>query len=72
MVFGYGASVGESIVTHPQVRMVSFTGSTAVGQRIAQLTAVSMKKVSLELGGKNAAVVFDDADLDAAVEGVKR
>ena len=64
--------MGESIVTHPWVRMVSFTGSTAVGQRIAQLTAVSMKKVSLELGGKNAAVVFDDADLEAAVEGVKR
>ena len=56
----------------PQVRMVSFTGSTLVGQRIAQLTATSMKKVSLELGGKNAAVVFSDADLSAAVAGVTR
>ena len=52
--------------------MVSFTGSTGVGKRIAQLTAVSMKKVSLELGGKNAAVVFADADMEAAVAGVTR
>ena len=72
MVFGFGASVGQSIVTHPKVRMISFTGSTLVGQKIAQLTATSMKKVSLELGGKNAAVIFNDADVDAAVTGVAR
>ena len=60
------------IVTHPQVKIVSFTGSTAVGKKIAQLTAASMKKVSLELGGKNAAVVFNDADLEEAVNGVVR
>ena len=72
MVFGYGNTVGESIVTHPQVKIVSFTGSTAVGKKIAQLTAASMKKVSLELGGKNAAVVFNDADLEEAVNGVVR
>ena len=72
MVFGFGASVGQSIVTHPKVRMISFTGSTLVGQKIAQLTATSMKKVSLELGGKNAAVIFNDADVDAAVAGVAR
>ena len=59
-------------LTMLQVRMVSFTGSTLVGQRIAQLTAASMKKVSLELGGKNAAVVFSDADMEAAVAGVAR
>ena len=52
--------------------MVSFTGSTLIGQRIAQLTASSMKKVSLELGGKNAAVIFSDADLPSAVAGVTR
>ena len=52
--------------------MVSFTGSTLIGQRIAQLTATSMKKVSLELGGKNAAVIFSDADLPSAVAGVTR
>ena len=72
MVFGFGASVGQSIVTHPKVRMISFTGSTLVGQKIAQLTATSMKKVSLELGGKNAAVIFNDANVDAAVTGVAR
>ena len=72
MVFGYGNTVGESIVTHPLVKIVSFTGSTQVGKKIAQLTAASLKKVSLELGGKNAAVVFDDADLDEAVNGVTR
>ena len=52
--------------------MISFTGSTAVGQKIAQLTASSMKKVSLELGGKNAAVVFNDANIDESVAGVTR
>ena len=72
MVFGYGNTVGESIVTHPLVKIVSFTGSTQVGKKIAQLTAASLKKVSLELGGKNAAIVFDDADLDEAVNGVTR
>jgi len=72
MVFGYGASVGQSIVTHPKVKMISFTGSTLVGQKIAQMTATSMKKVSLELGGKNAAVVFHDANVDAAVAGIAR
>ena len=72
MVFGYGASVGQSIVTHPKVKMISFTGSTLVGQKIAQMTATSMKKVSLELGGKNAAVVFHDANVDAAVAGITR
>jgi len=58
MVFGFGRTVGEAIVTHPKVRAVSFTGSTAVGQRIASLTAPSLKAVSLELGGKNAAVYY--------------
>lgn len=52
--------------------MISFTGSTAIGQKIAQLTAASMKRVSLELGGKNAAVIFNDANLDDTVAGVTR
>jgi len=72
MVFGYGTTVGERIVTHPKVRMISFTGSTGVGHKIAQLTATSMKKVSLELGGKNAAIIFNDANLDDSVAGVTR
>ena len=61
-----GTIITSQTLTMLQVRMVSFTGSTLVGQRIAQLTAASMKKVSLELGGKNAAVVFSDADMEAA------
>jgi len=72
MVFGYGATCGQRVVTHPKVRMISFTGSTAIGQKITQLTAGSMKKLSLELGGKNAAVIFNDAKLDEAVAGVTR
>merc|ERR1719516_163783 len=72
MVFGYGEKAGEPIVTHPKVKMVSFTGSTIVGKKIAKLTAESMKKVSLELGGKNAAVVFDDANIDKAAAAIAR
>lgn len=61
IVHGQGPVVGEALVQHPQVRAVSFTGSTAVGRRIAGLAAARLKKVSLELGGKNATVVFADS-----------
>ena len=61
-----GADVGEAIVTDPAVALVSFTGSTAAGRRVGQLAGGLLKKVSLELGGNNAFVVLDDADLDAA------
>ncbi len=61
-----GADVGEAIVTDPNVDVVSFTGSTAVGRRVGELGGRLLKKVSLELGGNNAFVVLDDADLDAA------
>jgi len=61
---------GEMIVTHPDVDKIAFTGSTEIGRTLRQLTAGSGKKISLELGGKSPVVVFDDADLDAAVEGV--
>jgi benzaldehyde dehydrogenase (NAD) len=61
-----GADVGEALVTDPNVSVVSFTGSTAVGRRVGQLAAGLLKKVSLELGGNNAFIVLDDADLDAA------
>ena len=66
IVHGRGPGVGEAIVAHPQVRAVSFTGSTATGARIAALAAAQFKKVSLELGGKNPAIVFADADLSDA------
>ena len=69
IVTGDGAT-GELIVKHPDVDKIAFTGSTEVGKRIREVTAGSGKKLSLELGGKSPFVVFDDADLDGAVEGV--
>jgi len=67
LVCGDGATVGEPLVSHPQVDMVSFTGSTRAGKRVAQLAAGSIKKVTLELGGKSANIVLADADLDDAI-----
>jgi len=67
MVSGLGPVVGEALVVHPSVDMVSFTGSTRAGKRITELAAQGVKRVSLELGGKSASVVLDDADFDAAV-----
>lgn len=68
LVHGYGAEIGEALVTHPEVDLVSFTGSVPTGARIAALAASSIKRVTLELGGKSANVVLDDADLSAAVK----
>ncbi|HEY0662609.1 MAG TPA: aldehyde dehydrogenase [Lysobacter sp.] len=62
IVHGLGPNVGEALVAHPQVKAVSFTGSTAVGRRIAGLAGPLLKKVSLELGGKNPTLVFADSD----------
>ncbi len=62
--------VGQAIVNHPDIDKLAFTGSTEVGRLIRQATAGSGKKLSLELGGKSPFIVFDDADLDAAVEGL--
>jgi aldehyde dehydrogenase (NAD+) len=67
LVTGYGPSVGEALVTHPGVDHVSFTGSTATGKRVALLAAETLKRVTLELGGKSASIVLDDADLEEAV-----
>ncbi|MGF1764859.1 NAD-dependent succinate-semialdehyde dehydrogenase [Aliivibrio kagoshimensis] len=63
------AEVGELLCTHPAVRKVSFTGSTAVGKHILRQAADTVKKVSMELGGNAPCIVFDDADLDKAVQG---
>ena len=68
VVHGYGIEAGEPLVTHPDVTVISFTGSTAVGRRIATLAGQRLAKVSLELGGKNPLLVCDDADLDLAVK----
>jgi betaine-aldehyde dehydrogenase len=69
LVTGLGAAAGEALVKHPGVDMISFTGSTRAGKRISELAAQSVKRVALELGGKSASVVLDDADLAAAVKG---
>ena len=69
IVTGYGAAAGEALVKHPGVDMISFTGSTRAGKRISELAAQSVKRVALELGGKSASVILDDADLAAAVKG---
>jgi acyl-CoA reductase-like NAD-dependent aldehyde dehydrogenase len=68
LVHGTGPDVGEALVSHPGVDMVSFTGSTRAGQRIAELAARSTKRIALELGGKSAALVLPGADLAAAVK----
>ncbi|MBE9180106.1 aminobutyraldehyde dehydrogenase [Oculatella sp. LEGE 06141] len=64
-----GAEVGEAICTHPGIRMVSFTGSTRTGKRIAELASPLVKRVTLELGGKAPFIVFADADIEAAARG---
>ncbi len=68
LVTGLGPVVGEALAGHPDVDMVSFTGSTAAGRRVSEVAAATVKRVSLELGGKSAFVVLDDADLDKAVK----
>jgi betaine-aldehyde dehydrogenase len=70
IVTGAGEAVGDALVAHPHVPVIAFTGSTAVGQRIAQLAGPMMKKLHLELGGKDAFIVAEDADLGVAVPGV--
>lgn len=67
MVFGRGECAGETLVRHPSVRLVSFTGSDRAGLHIASVAGASAKKVSLEMGGKNACIVFADADLDSCI-----
>jgi len=67
IVFGTGQKAGEALVGHPDVPLVSFTGSTATAQRITVRSAPYCKKLSLELGGKNPALVFADADLDQCI-----
>ncbi|KAA2265253.1 aldehyde dehydrogenase family protein [Solihabitans fulvus] len=68
LVHGVGPVVGEALVSHPGVGMVSFTGSTRAGRRVSALASETVKRVALELGGKSAAVVLDDADLGRAVK----
>ena len=69
LVNGAGPVVGEVLASHPEVDMVSFTGSTRAGKRVAALAAETVKRVTLELGGKSASIVLPDADFEAAVKG---
>ncbi|MEO0271220.1 MAG: aldehyde dehydrogenase family protein, partial [candidate division WOR-3 bacterium] len=69
LVFGGGSEVGEILLSHPDIRGVAFTGSSEVGSRIAEVAGKNLKKVSLELGGKNAQIVMPDANLELALEG---
>ncbi len=70
LVLGTGGAVGDAIPAHPDIALVSFTGSTETGDHVALEAARTRKRVSLELGGKNAIIVLDDADLDLALDGI--
>ena len=69
IVCGTGSTAGAALVEHPDVRAISFTGSSSVGSMVAQRAAATFKQVSLEMGGKNAQIVLDDANLDLALDG---
>lgn len=70
LVTGSGRTVGQTVAEHPDVKVISFTGSTAVGQNLAEMSSKTLKRISLELGGKNAVIVLSDADLDKAADGI--
>ena len=70
LVTGYGPVVGEALVTHADVDMVSFTGSTGAGKRVSELASATVKRVALELGGKSAGIILDDANFEVAVPGI--
>lgn len=70
LVVGSGSEVGTAMVEHPDLQVISFTGSNEVGRNIAESCGRLLKRVSLEMGGKNAVIVMDDADIDLAVEGI--
>ncbi|ASD20398.1 gamma-aminobutyraldehyde dehydrogenase [Pseudomonas aeruginosa] len=71
IVFGRGPSVGVPLIEHPKVRMVSLTGSVATGAKIISGTSKDIKRMHMELGGKAPVIIFDDADIDTAVEGIR-
>jgi aldehyde dehydrogenase (NAD+) len=70
IIYGGGGEVGETLLSHPDIVGISFTGSSLIGKRIGEVTGKLLKRCSLELGGKNAQIVMDDADLKLALEGV--
>ena len=72
MINGDGAGVGSAISSHPDIQMLSFTGSTRAGIEVAKLAVDSVKRVTQELGGKSPAIIFEDANLERAVPRVVR
>ena len=72
IVHGLGSDVGQAIVEHPKINLISFTGGTDTGKKVAETAAPMFKKLSLELGGKNATIVLDDADIEATIPGIAR
>src|ERR1041385_5901561 len=70
LVHGVGESAGAAIIKHPAIPVISFTGSTETGRLVGEICGRMHKRLSLEMGGKNAMIVLDDADLDLALEGV--
>ena len=68
MILGKGSSIGDLLTADPRIDLVSFTGSLGIGQRIMSLASKTIKKVALELGGKNPNIIFADADIDAAID----
>ena len=70
LVIGSASEIGAVLTSHPDVRKISFTGSTGIGKKLMEQSASTVKKVSMELGGHAPLIVFDDADIDQAVEGV--
>jgi betaine-aldehyde dehydrogenase len=71
VIYGHGKPAGAALIAHPDVGMVSLTGDVATGKEIAKSAADTLKRVHLELGGKAPVLIFDDADIEAAIEGVK-
>lgn len=71
IVFGRGTMVGEPLVSAPEVRMISLTGSIATGQKMLEIASRTLKRTHLELGGKAPVIIFDDADIQSAVEGIR-
>ena len=72
VVHGLGPNAGQAILEHPQIKAISFTGGTSTGKIVAKTAAPMFKKLSLELGGKNATIILDDADLPTAAKGAAR
>ena len=72
IVHGLGHEAGQTIVSHPKVNLISFTGGTITGKKVAETAAPHVQKIKLELGGKNATIVLDDVNIDRAIPEIAR